>query len=298
MKRKRLNLFFPQGKWIFFKLILGLVLIFALLLAACAPAALPPTPAPTQPLAALPPTSVPAQPTTTLTSIPAVTASPAGRVFQGNVVEEGSGKPVAGAFISIVSVDGKDRQDAFSGADGEFQFELAPGSYRLVVSKQNYQSYSSDTPLNIPSAGNQVSISLSPKSPATATAPALAQKISTKCLDGICWYYGEENKSCEAVCSAHGGYSEATRDFAGSAGSQANCLKVFIALEVVVLGMGGNNMMGFPDRVVETNSGGLGCYTIMNQTQHLPVAYWDKDPTTAEAASEEPTLARLCGCQK
>jgi hypothetical protein len=58
-------------------------------------------------------------------------------------------------------------------------------------------------------------------------------------IGGHCWYLlsGDTNlahvgKSCEWLCQSHGGYNEATRTYAGSDGTDANCTAVMNALGV------------------------------------------------------------------
>lgn len=49
-------------------------------------------------------------------------------------------------------------------------------------------------------------------------------------IDGKCWYMSNAGQSCTSVCAAHGGYSSATRDYAGSSGTNAQCAEVLNAL--------------------------------------------------------------------
>lgn len=50
-------------------------------------------------------------------------------------------------------------------------------------------------------------------------------------VGGYCWYKSASNKSCDDACVTHAGCDLAgTRDYAGSAGSNANCLSVLDAL--------------------------------------------------------------------
>lgn len=49
-------------------------------------------------------------------------------------------------------------------------------------------------------------------------------------VGGNCWYFGANNQSCDTVCSTHGGYNSATESFAGSGGSDGNCVAVLDAL--------------------------------------------------------------------
>src|SRR5690606_33979892 len=50
-------------------------------------------------------------------------------------------------------------------------------------------------------------------------------------VGGYCWYTGSVFQSCTSVCTSRGlAYHNATRDYAGSAGSHANCGAVMDAL--------------------------------------------------------------------
>jgi hypothetical protein len=76
-------------------------------------------------------------------------------------------------------------------------------------------------------------------------------------VGGSCWYLGEAEASCADVCASHGGYSEATRTYAGSAGSNGNCAAVLSALGlsggvtnvIAAEGVGCSNWPGFSFRV-------------------------------------------------
>ncbi len=51
-------------------------------------------------------------------------------------------------------------------------------------------------------------------------------------VGGHCWYRGSTSESCDDVCTSHGGYSAATRTYAGDLGTNANCEQVLDALGV------------------------------------------------------------------
>jgi hypothetical protein len=101
-------------------------------------------------------------------------------------------------------------------------------------------------------------------------------------VGGFCWYLGAENRSCTDVCASHGGYHEATRFFAGSDGSNDNCMAVLGAL-------------GYPSgQFSETLQGGIGCFAVISiETFRLR----DTQPTTASATSGTPGRRRVCACQ-
>jgi hypothetical protein len=42
----------------------------------------------------------------------------------------------------------------------------------------------------------------------------------------VCWYLGNTNQSCTAVCAGHGSYDNQTRDYAGSGGNATQCQNV------------------------------------------------------------------------
>ena len=113
--------------------------------------------------------------------------------------------------------------------------------------------------------------------------------ITVKCagvkVGEFCWYFGKENLSCDEVCSSHGGYDEATRSYAGSDGSQANCKSVLTALKVTL------------DNFFETSQGGIGCFAIQTTSGNY-FGYWDQQPTTGSATSVTPGRRRICACQK
>jgi hypothetical protein len=103
-------------------------------------------------------------------------------------------------------------------------------------------------------------------------------------VGGFCWYFGEENASCNAVCAAHAGYHEATRTYAGSDGSAGNCRTVLTALNIPL------------DDFFETAQGGLGCFALQTTSGNYH-GYWDTQPTTAAATYVTPGRRRICACQ-
>ena len=59
-----------------------------------------------------------------------------------------------------------------------------------------------------------------------------ASSCSGTVVSGYCWYYGGSSQSCTSVCSSHGGYDVATKDYAGSGGTTTTCSEVLSALGV------------------------------------------------------------------
>jgi hypothetical protein len=103
-------------------------------------------------------------------------------------------------------------------------------------------------------------------------------------VGGYCWYFGDENLSCNGVCASHGGYDDATRTYAGSDGSSNNCKSIITALNIT------------QDDFFETTQGGLGCFA-MKTTSGNYYGYWDEQPTAAEATYVTPGRQRICACQ-
>jgi hypothetical protein len=104
-------------------------------------------------------------------------------------------------------------------------------------------------------------------------------------VGGSCWYFGEDSLSCESVCSSHGGYSEATRIYAGSDGTASNCQNVLASMNIPL------------DNFYETQQGGIGCFTIQTASGNY-FGYWDTAPTTASATYVTPGRQRLCACKQ
>jgi len=101
-------------------------------------------------------------------------------------------------------------------------------------------------------------------------------------VGGVCWYLGGEERSCDDACAGHGAYNEATRSFAGSSGSNANCDAVLDAL-----GVGGARTSTLP-----ASGAGVGC-VFMAMTD---VRYRVTDaPTVAEATYLVSSRACACG---
>ncbi|MBN1773243.1 MAG: hypothetical protein JXB32_18420 [Deltaproteobacteria bacterium] len=102
-------------------------------------------------------------------------------------------------------------------------------------------------------------------------------------VGGFCWYAGGVNESCTTACAAHGGCDLAgTRDFAGSGGSDANCVAV-----VNALGYGSYSHQDWSNNALGCQFG-WGSWT-----------YWSTDlPTTCEACIPGAAAAviRMCAC--
>lgn len=102
-------------------------------------------------------------------------------------------------------------------------------------------------------------------------------------MGGYCWYFGESNQSCTAVCSSRGGYHEATKDYAGSAGDAVNCQAITDAFS--------GGLMG-PVFTDPSCPSGLGCSVGGGGS----VSVYCSAPQTSEGASY-PDAFRICACQ-
>lgn len=114
---------------------------------------------------------------------------------------------------------------------------------------------------------------------------ASAERAQAQCQAGIpvggsCWFYAASFQSCTDACAAAGfPYDEATRTFAGSDGTDANCQLVLDAFQA-------------PGGAVATNpncSAGFGCATEPGPSRFRCTAPTDPDAAFAGR--------RACACQ-
>jgi hypothetical protein len=102
--------------------------------------------------------------------------------------------------------------------------------------------------------------------------------IGGQLLGGACWFVGAEGDTCTEVCASHElRYDSATRTYAGSDGSDANCTAVLNALGIS--GSTTGAVWGV----------GLGCF--------VEYSGFRRDygsPTTADASHED--FRRACAC--
>jgi hypothetical protein len=105
---------------------------------------------------------------------------------------------------------------------------------------------------------------------------------------GVCWVLSSPGGSCENACYSRGGYNDATRTFAGSAGSDANCMSILTSLGAVF----------DPEEFQSEELGlGLGCLAATNGGAWQ--AYRDTYETTAAASypgGEGAYIRRACAC--
>ena len=96
-------------------------------------------------------------------------------------------------------------------------------------------------------------------------------------VSGYCWYLGSVSQSCATVCGSHGGYNIATRDFAGSGGTDENCRVVLAAL-------------GATGDAVTTEANTAGCYYNSSKAGRRRGT-----DATSDSASDANT-ERACAC--
>jgi hypothetical protein len=96
---------------------------------------------------------------------------------------------------------------------------------------------------------------------------------------GHCWYLSAEQGSCEETCAAHGGFDDATSEFAGSGGTDEHCAEVLDALDAS--GSSVYQLMGI--------GSGIGCTSLSGARYRV-----SDEITTADATY---VLARrACAC--
>ncbi len=104
-----------------------------------------------------------------------------------------------------------------------------------------------------------------------------------KPVGGYCWYLGDEEQTCTAACAAHGGYSEATRTFAGSDGTNWNCNDVLDALDAA----------GVSTNTLSASGAGVGCFLMNLVNDRYRVA---DTPTISDATYM--LARRACACNE
>jgi hypothetical protein len=111
-------------------------------------------------------------------------------------------------------------------------------------------------------------------------------------VGGACWYFGANNLSCTEVCATHGGYNAATATFAGSGGTDGQCIQVLNALSVADV-----DGTGLHTQATLNGMSGLGC-----GADYTGNATWYRLTTaTTEGASSNGNalfFRRLCACNQ
>ena len=102
-------------------------------------------------------------------------------------------------------------------------------------------------------------------------------------VSGNCWWFGQNGQTCDQVCADHGGYNVATRTYAGSDGTNAQCDQVITAL----IPFGAiNDPSG-----AENQSGALGCAQDFSGTA-FTIRHIGGTTSSASGAG----IRRACAC--
>lgn len=117
-------------------------------------------------------------------------------------------------------------------------------------------------------------------------------------LNGICWYLGTVDKSCDDVCTQYGGYHELTATLAGSqAPDEGACASLIASFDGILRAElpPPSFYRVLPPRD-DANFGPLGCYI-----NHVPLAsgYISRRGVGQATTSDSlhPGMSRVCGCQ-
>ena len=117
--------------------------------------------------------------------------------------------------------------------------------------------------------------------PATTTTTTTIPCAAT--VGGFCWFKGVNGANCNTTCAAVGRvYSDATRDFAGSNGSAANCTAVAQAIQPSAF-----------NATPASSDGGYGCVDL--DLNNNGATTWIFSPVTDATSSF--SAARYCACQ-
>jgi hypothetical protein len=106
---------------------------------------------------------------------------------------------------------------------------------------------------------------------------------------GSCWWFGENNQSCNDVCATHGGAAPGTLLYAGSSGDSVQCGNLLTAFQAI-------NPFPVTEAATVRSTAGLGCGS--DYTDNA-VSYRVTSTTTAAASSAaDPNFyfRRVCAC--
>ena len=119
--------------------------------------------------------------------------------------------------------------------------------------------------------------------PASTTTTTLPCNGVGMVLGGVCWFKGDNGANCDDTCAAQGlSYSDATRDYAGSNGTDANCTAVSQALTPGALAA-----------TPASSDVGIGCVDLSTNRNGATTRI--TSPVTDSTSSF--SAARYCACQ-
>lgn len=98
-------------------------------------------------------------------------------------------------------------------------------------------------------------------------------------VGGYSWYFGADGESCDTVCAARGGYNDATRTYAGSDGTDANCSNVATGF-------------GLPTATAGGSAIGIGCFYTPTGGGTVRRA----TAATTSSSSSNSSVRRFCAC--
>jgi hypothetical protein len=123
--------------------------------------------------------------------------------------------------------------------------------------------------------------------PAGSTLPP--QRCGGVRVGGYCWYFGAQGQSCDEVCASHGGYHDATRFYAGSAGSNSQCIAVLDALGAPTGADGLRND--------DISAAGC-CYLDFPDGEFQPPDMRVRYLMATNASAKSGNILRACACQQ
>jgi hypothetical protein len=139
-------------------------------------------------------------------------------------------------------------------------------------------------------AGDSCDCDIAPPTPTPGMCPASGVRVN-----GACWYFGPPSSSCTQACDNLGlAYDDATRTFAGSAGSFANCTLVKDSIDSAGQGSCEALPAGDQDCTILGGAPGIGCHCAPQFGFLVALTRCTAPTTTSGAAVVD--RARYCAC--
>ena len=192
----------------------------------------------------------------------------------------------AGVFVNAFVRDATARTGFFSSGEAALTEVDAPpfGAEYRRFSKKPQSGMSPDGAYLATRVRIKDTVSPKKKDTIIRCEPVTCASVGGVEVGGACWFLGAGGASCDDACGAIGGvYDEATRTFAGSDGTTANCESVLDALPYA----------GTPPGTISCGAAfGLGCH--INTTSANSSGRCTE--TTTSTASSSSIIARACAC--